>query len=146
MTSPARTIVAVVVLTLLAGAAGFWAGMTHAAPHVHTASLDDILHRDLGLTPDQEKQIADFEAKFARDRAEQEGRMRAANRELAQALDSEHAFGDPAKKAIAQFHMAMAALQEQTILHVLEMRSILTPEQAKRFDATVGRSLSAAPP
>lgn len=146
MTSPARIVFAVVVLTLLAGAAGFWAGMTYTARHVHSAGLDDILHRDLGLTPDQEKQIAGLESKFARDRAELEGRMRAANRELASALDSEHTFGDPAKKAITQFHMAMAALQEQTILHVLEMRAILTPEQAKRFDATVGRSLSAAPP
>lgn len=146
MTSPARIILAVVMLTLFAGAAGFWAGMTYAARHVHGAGLDDILHRDLGLTPDQEKQVADLESKFSRDRAALEGRMRAANRELAQALDSEHVFGDPAKKAIAQFHLAMAALQEQTILHVLEMRSILTPEQAKRLDITIGRSLSAAPP
>lgn len=146
MKSLTRTILAVVALTLIAGAVGCWAGMAYVERHVHSAGLDDILHRDLGLTPDQERQIADLESKFARDRAELEGRMRAANRELAQALASEHAFGDPAKKAIAQFHMAMAALQEQTILHVLEMRSILTPEQAKRFDATIGRSLSAASP
>lgn len=141
-----RTILAVVVLTLFAGAIGAWAGMIYAGRHVQSAGLDEILHRDLGLTPVQEKQIADLESKFARDRTDLEGRMRAANRELAQALAREHAFGDPAKAAIAQFHTAMAALQEQTILHVLEMRSVLTPEQAKRFDTTIGQALSADPP
>jgi Spy/CpxP family protein refolding chaperone len=136
----------VVVLTLLAGAAGFWAGTTYGGRHSHSAGLDDILHRELGLTADQEKKFAAFEEKFARDRTEMDGQMRAANRALARALDSEHAFGDQAKTAIAQFHTAMAALQEQTILHVLEMRSVLTPEQAKRFDATIAQALSADPP
>jgi Spy/CpxP family protein refolding chaperone len=146
MKSPVRTIIAVVILTLFAGAAGFWAGAAYGGRHVHSAGLDDILHRNLGLTSDQEKQIAAFEAKFARDRKELDGQMRAANRALARALDGEHAFGDDARKAIAQFHTAMAALQEQTILHVLEMRAVLTPEQAKRFDATIAQALSADPP
>ena len=44
--------------------------------------------------------------------------------------------------AVDRFHPAMGELQKQTILHVLAMRAVLTPEQALLFDQTVQRSLT----
>lgn len=143
MNTAARTVVAVAVLTVSAAGLGFWAGSAHRpAHHAHSGSLDEILHQSLGLTPAQEKQIAVLEAKFALDRKDLEAQMQAANRDLARALGNEHDFGDPAKRAVGRFHVAMAALQEQTIMHVLAMRAVLTPDQAERFDQTVLEALA----
>ena len=139
--------VAVVVLTIVAAAAGVWVGMGIGARHTHHASsLDEILHHELNLTPDQEKRISALESKFALDRQDLEMQMHAANRELARALETEHGYDDGAKAAISHFHDAMAKLQEQTIRHILDMRSVLTPEQADRFDKTVREALSSDPP
>ena len=40
---------------------------------------------------------------------------------------------------------AMSELQKQSILHVLAMRQVLTPEQAARFDDTVVKALTEDP-
>ena len=144
----ARTAIAVVLLTVVAAGAGVWVGMGlgGSQSHHHSAGLDEILHHELGLTPDQEKRIASLEAKFALDRKDLEMQMRAANLELARALEAERGYGEAAKTAISHSHEAMAKLQELTILHVLEMRAVLTPEQAEKFDKTVRQALSADPP
>ena len=143
----ARTAIAVVVLTVVAMAAGVWIGTGIGKGHVHEAAdVHDILHHQLGLSPDQEKKIAALETKFALDRKELDVQMRAANLELARALETERTYDDAAKMAISHFHEAMAKLQELTIVHILEMRAVLTPEQADTFDKTVRQALSADPP
>ena len=135
------------ILTVIAIALGLWVGIGIGKQSVHHASgLDEIIHHELKLTVEQERRIADLESKFALDRKDLEAQMRGANRDLARALDAEHGYGDQAKAAIAQFHNAMARLQEDTIRHILEMRAVLTPEQAARFDTIVRDSLSADPP
>lgn len=143
-----RTLLAVVLLTIVAAGAGVWVGMGvgDSRGHRHSGSLDEILHHEIGLTQDQEKRIASLESKFALDRKDLEAQMRAANLELARALERERAYGEAAKSAISHFHDAMAKLQELTILHVLEMRAVLSSEQAERFDKTVRDALSAEPP
>ncbi|MGE3333593.1 MAG: Spy/CpxP family protein refolding chaperone [Rhodospirillaceae bacterium] len=145
--SSARTAIAVIALTLAALATGVWIGMGLRSDRGHeAASVHDMLHHQLDLTPEQDKRIAIIEAKFALDRKDLEMQMRAANLELARALESERAYGDAAKTAISHFHEAMAGLQELTILHILEMRAALTPDQAAIFDKTIRQSLSADPP
>ncbi|MBY0511822.1 MAG: periplasmic heavy metal sensor [Rhodospirillaceae bacterium] len=139
--------IAVVVLTVVAMAAGVWIGTGIGKRQVHgAADVHDILHHQLGLSPEQETKIAVIESKFAVDRKDLYMRMRAANLELAQALESERTYGDAAKTAISHFHEAMAKLQELTVVHILEMRAVLTPEQADTFDKTVRQALSADPP
>lgn len=145
--STARTAIAVVVLTVVAMAAGVWIGGNIGTGHVHeTADVHNILHNQLGLSSEQENKIEAIEAKFALDRKDLDMQMRAANLELARALETERAYGDAAKTAISHFHAAMAKLQELTVVHILEMRAVLTPEQAETFDKTVRQALSADPP
>lgn len=146
--STARTAIAVVVLTVIAMAAGVWIGTGLGKGHVHEAAGDvhNILHHQLGLSQDQERKIEAIEAKFALDRKDLDMQMRAANLELARALESERAYGDAAKTAISHFHEAMAKLQELTVVHILEMRAVLTQEQAEKFDKTVRQALSPDPP
>ena len=126
--STARTAIAVVVLTVVAMAAGVWIGGNIGTGHVHeTADVHNILHNQLGLSSEQEDKIEAIEAKFALDRKDLDMQMRAANLELARALETERAYGDAAKTAISHFHAAMAKLQELTVVHILEMRAVLTP-------------------
>ncbi len=143
----AKTAIAVVVLTVVALGAGIWIGDgLHKAPSQDAADVHKILHHELGLSADQEKKIEALESKFALDRKTLDVQMHAANLELAGALESERVYGDAAKTAVSHFHQAMAKLQELTIVHILDMRAVLTPEQAVKFDKTVRQALSADPP
>jgi Spy/CpxP family protein refolding chaperone len=140
-------VLGVVALTLLAAAAGGWVGVYYGLEHPRRVQgLDEFLHHGLDLTDDQENRISALESQFAQHRKSLESDMRAANRELADALSSEHAYGPRAKGAIERFHTAAASLQEETIVHILAMRAVLTPDQAQRFDATVAEALTSERP
>lgn len=142
-----RAVVLAVLLTALAGAVGGWAGIQYGLRQSsHAQGLDEILHHQLGLSSDQEKRIEALEAQFAESRKSLDTEMRTANRDLAAALQADHTYGQPAKQAIEKFHHAMGALQEQTIIHILAMRAVLTPEQAERFDRTVVEALASDRP
>jgi Spy/CpxP family protein refolding chaperone len=134
-------------LTLVAAAVGGWAGVHYGStPARSSASLDDLLHHELNLTTDQGQRISVLEQQFAARRRTLEDQMRAANRELATAIVSEHRYGPEARQAIENFHAAMASLQEETIQHVLAMRAVLTPVQAQQFDKTVAQALNSDQP
>ena len=45
-----------------------------------------------------------------------------------------------------RFHDAMSELQKETILHVLAMRTVLTPDQAVQFDQRIGEALTEQAP
>lgn len=142
MTALTKTIVFAVILTAIAGAIGGWVGIQYGLKQSRQSGVHEMLHHQLGLSPEQEKRISDIEAQFAETRRRLNGDMRAANRELADALKNDHSFSPTAKQAIGRFHAAMGALQEQTILHLLAMREVLTPEQADHFDKTVWEALA----
>lgn len=142
MSAVTRTIVLAVVLTAFVAALAGWAGVQYGLRETTSSQqLDDVLHHKLDLTADQSKKIDVLEADFGRKHRELEKEMGAANADLATALEHDHAYGPGARAAVTRFHRAMAMLQEQTIEHVLAMRRVLTPEQAKKFDATVHAAL-----
>lgn len=143
MKVPTRLIAGTVLVTALAAAVGGWIGIQYGLMETRPAAgLDEVLHHDLSLTADQERQIADLESRFAAQRKSLEDEMKAANRELSDAILAEHAYGQRATRAIERFHSAMGTLQEETIKHILAMRAVLTPEQANRFDRTVSKALA----
>ncbi len=132
MTAGSRTALAMLVLTLVAAAAGEWfagsiAGSYSACVSIRREFLDELLHHELKLTAEQRGRISIMEQQFAVRRQTLESQMRAANRALATAILSEHRYGPQAHQAIEEFHGAMASLQEETIQHVLAMRAVLTP-------------------
>lgn len=142
MNSQWRTFLAMLVVTVVAAAFAGWAGVQYGMRQSQEAAdLDTTLHRDLDLTAEQDRKIQTLEQHFAADRARLQGEMTAANRDLARAITRKHTYGPEAQQAIDRFHRAMRALQEATIKHVLAMRSVLTPEQARIFDRTVVKAL-----
>jgi Spy/CpxP family protein refolding chaperone len=105
-------------------------------------SLHDMVHRDLDLTPDQTHKLDAIEEKYATQRKLLEADVRAANRELADAIREGHKDSPKVEAAIDHLHMAMGALQKATIAHVFDMRAVLTPQQANAFDAEVIAALT----
>ena len=141
MRPPFRAAVVMVLITLLAGAAGGVAGyICGARPHQRT-DLNGVIHQQLDLPADQSRQIEVLEAQFKKHEEAVKAEMRAANRALAEALDQEHAYGPRARAAMDRFHMAEEDLQASTIKHVLAMRALLNSEQAHTLDQTVHKAL-----
>lgn len=105
-------------------------------------SLHDMVHRDLDLTPQQARKLDAIEEKYAVERKGLEGEVRAANRELAAAIREGRKDSPKVEAAIDHLHMAMGALQKATIAHVFDMRAVLTPQQARAFDAEVIAALT----
>jgi Spy/CpxP family protein refolding chaperone len=138
-------ILAGILLTGLGGAVGGWAGVQYGLREAQSErGLDEVLHHELNLSDAQNARIETLEAGFKARRQVLEGEMEAANRDLAAALADRHSFSPQARAAIARSHAAMGALQEATIEHILAMRAVLTPEQARRFDATISETLAPA--
>jgi Spy/CpxP family protein refolding chaperone len=136
-------ILAAILLTGLGGALGGWAGVQYGLSQARDeASLDEVLHHQLKLTPAQNARIEALETAFHARRRALEAEMEAANRDLAAALARQHSYGPQARQAIGRSHAAMGALQEATVQHILAMRGVLTPEQAKTFDATISETLA----
>ena len=138
-----RSMVLTLVLSVIGAALGAWGGAQYVLHRMqHPAALHEMVHERLHLTADQQRQIAGMEREHATRRRALEAEMRAANAQLAQAFQEEHAYTPKVQAAIDRFHMAMGALQKETIVHVLAMRTVLTPQQATQFDETVVQSLT----
>jgi Spy/CpxP family protein refolding chaperone len=146
MKNPWRAFLAMLLVTVLAAAAAGWAGVRYGLSQADEGQdLDVAIHRDLQLTPEQDQQIHRLETEFAAVRTGLQAKMRAANRELAEAITERHSYDDQARQAVERLHAAMSALQERTIQHVLAIRALLTPAQARHFDEKVSKALGAGP-
>ncbi|TLU71112.1 periplasmic heavy metal sensor [Lichenicoccus roseus] len=133
----------IIVLTAMAAGLGGWVGVHLGLHQVQApAGLDVIVHRQIHLTADQDRQLAVLETHFAVLRKARQVEMQSANADLAEAIGAQHAYGRKAQEAVSRFHAAMGALQEDTIRHVFAMRAVMTPEQAHQFDVLVARALT----
>lgn len=143
MNAGLRNLLITVVLAVLAAGAGASLCAYYVISHQTAGpSLHDMVHRDLDLTPNQTRELDAIEVRYAVERKALEADVRAANRELAAAIREGHKDSPKVEAAIDHLHMAMGALQKATIAHVFDMRAVLTPEQAKAFDAEVIAALT----
>lgn len=135
-------IVVTAVLAALASGVGTWISASWVLARREPPSLHDIVHYDLKLSASQLTRIEVVEARFAARRPTLEADVRAANLELARAIEQSDGDSPPVQAAVDHFHVAMGALQKETIAHVFEMRSVLTPEQAAVFDDRIVTALT----
>lgn len=108
-------------------------------------SVYQMVHQDMQLTDDQKRRIDAIEARYAHRRNELRAKIASANAELGEALANEMALGTAASRALEHQEQDMGDLQRETILYVLEVRSVLTPKQQQALDQKVFESLSASP-
>lgn len=103
------------------------------------------IHRQLGITPEQEAAIESIEHRFAERRRDLTTRIQLANTELAQAILKTKAPSPQVADAIKKIHEAQAELQQATIDHVFEMRGALRPDQYDKLLDLTANALSGSP-
>lgn len=137
-----RTILLTGLVAFAAGALGVWTGVAFFADGGSGhPSLDTIVHRELDLSADQKRRIETVEARFAARKTTIEAEMRDATRAISVAVSEDKAYTPSVERTVDRFHSAMGELQHETILHVFEMRAVLTPAQQSRFDEIVRTEL-----
>jgi len=141
-----RGLILTVILTIIAAIGGTWIGARTIYAQRHQPSLHEFVHEELKLTADQTQRLEVLEQDFAVRRRAREAELRAANAELARAIQARHEYSDEVQVAVERFHHAMGELQKETILHVLAMRTVLTPDQALQFDKRIAEALTEQAP
>ena len=142
MSSSWKSIVLTIALAAVASAVGAWLGAGWMMKQHETPGLHEIVHQKLDLNAEQDVRLDQIEARFAERREKLEAEVRAANRELADAIAASKGDSPEVHAAVDHFHDAMGALQKATIAHVFEMRSVLTPAQARVFDKEIAGALT----
>lgn len=112
-------------------------------PRASESEVHTLLHSRLRLDPAQHAKIQAIETRFAFRRKALELEMRAANARLAEAIEAEHGYGPKVTAAVDHSHHVMGELQKETLQHLFAMRAVLNAEQARMFDATVIKALTA---
>lgn len=141
---PSRRMLLVGLIAFAAAIAGVFVGrMVTQAPRASETELHALLHSQLHLTAQQEARIEKIETDFAGRRRALEQEMRAANVRLAQAIEAEHGYGPRVTEAIDHSHRVMGTLQKETLEHLFAMRAVLDRDQARMFDKSVVKALTA---
>lgn len=140
--SGVRGAILTVLLAALAAGLGAWGGATYVLRAQREPSLHEFMHDQLDLTAEQNRKLQVIEREFSITRSAREAELRLANAELAAAIDAKHQYSPEVRSAIEHFHDVMGELQKESIVHILHMRAILTPEQAVVFDRRVSEALT----
>jgi Spy/CpxP family protein refolding chaperone len=143
-----RNLLVTVVVAVIAGGIGGWMGAqkaldTDAQVLPLRQTVSEIVRRDLNLTPNQSQEIRAIESKYYDQRTQLREQVAGANRELADALMADMAFGREAQQASNHVEAGLGQLQRATILYVLEVRDVLTAEQQTIYDRKVREVLTA---
>lgn len=137
-----RGAILTVLLAALAAGLGAWGGANYVLRAKREPSLHEFMHDKLHLTAEQNRKLQVLERDFSITRSAREAELRLANAELARAIDAKHEYSPEVRTAIEHFHDVMGELQKESIVHILQMRAILTPEQAAAFDRRVSEALT----
>jgi hypothetical protein len=124
-----------------AGLGGVFVGAALTRPETHRDTLDAAVHRDLDLTPEQDRRLEAIEASYAARKAALDAELRAAARDIAAAVAEDHAQSERLTRAIDRFHNAMGQTHREAIAHVFEMRAVLDSDQQAQFDVIVREEL-----
>lgn len=134
----------VALVAFVAALGGVFVGhelVTRLAPP--ETELHAILHDKLALDAAQRAQIEVLEQQFTGRKRTLEQKMRSDNARLAEAITAEHGYGPGVQAAVDRSHQVMGELQKETLQHVFRLRSVLRPDQARKFDEAAVKALTA---
>jgi Spy/CpxP family protein refolding chaperone len=129
-------------IALVASVACLLTGRWTARHHTGYADAHHWVHTQLGLTAEQEKQLAPIEQRYDEQRRHFSELIRVANVELGQAILADKDDSPRVKAAIARIQEAQGQLQDATLRHVFEMQPVLTPEQYEKLLNLTANALS----
>ena len=143
-----RNLAITVVVALAAGWAGGALGVRTLGPVEEMLplrqSVSAIVRNDLRLTDEQMRELQNIENRYYDRRIQLRSHVAEANRELADALMNDMAFGREAQQASQHVERGLGDLQRATVVYVLEVRDVLTPEQQVIYDRKVREVLTAS--
>ena len=148
-----RQLLITVVMAGVAGFAGVWFAVSRLDPAAERAppaplrlAVDELTRRGLvGLTAQQKQSIDVIEQRYAHQRVQLRTRIASANFELANSLAEEMSLGPSVEKSIDDLKSAVGDLQRATVVYVLDLRAVLTPQQQGVFDEKVVAALMTDP-
>ena len=108
-------------------------------------SIYQTVHHDLKLTPAQETQIRAIDDRYEHKRNALRADIGSADAELAQALANEMALGTAAERALTHIQTSLGQMQRDSVLYVLDVRAVLTPEQQTQLDRKIFETLALGP-
>ena len=160
-----RALVITIVIALAAGFIGaklgslgsHGAGSSRAGQGSVRQAVDALLARDYKLTPAQKRQIEETDERFTRIHNVIWADINTSNARLASAVATDLPTGKlesatdmtlspDAKASIQGIEDGVGKLHTESILYVLEVRQVLTPEQRKDFDEHIIMALMRSPP
>jgi nickel and cobalt resistance protein CnrR len=134
MNKPLKLIALLIIVALVAAAACYVSarvfGPLRPQPGV---SGHEWIHKQLGLSPEEQKALEPIEIKFAKRKQNLSGEIRSANKELAEAIKQDQADSPRVSTAVKRIHRAQGELQKATLEHVFAMKVVLTPEQYQKL-------------
>ena len=139
-----KRIVLIAAVAFAAALAGVFIGRAVSdQPRASETEVHTLLHSRLKLDSAQHAKIEAIEKRFIVRREALELEMRASNARLAEAIEVEHGYGPHVTAAVDHTHHVMGELQKETLEHLFAMRAVLNAEQARMFDKTVVKALTA---
>jgi len=134
----------IALIAFVAAVAGVYAAQTFSERQRKSESeLHAFLHNELKLNASQEAKVEAIETRFAARKKALAADMRTANAVLADAIEAEHGYGPKVTIAVDHVHHVMGDMQKETLEHLFEMRAVMNADQARRFDQTVVKALTA---
>jgi Spy/CpxP family protein refolding chaperone len=133
MKKPLQLVAMLIIVALVAAAACYLSARLFGPLRQPPVSGHEWIHKQLDLTPSEEKALEPIETKFAQRKRNLMSEIRSANRELAEAIKQDQADSPRVSVAVERIHRAQGELQEATLEHVFEMKGVLTPEQYQKL-------------
>ncbi len=138
-----------ITIVLAFGAAFIGARLGAQAPPKPTPQLREsiyqVVHHDLKLTPAQQAQVRAIDDRYEHKRNALRADIGSANAELAQALANEMALGTAAERALTHIQTSLGQMQRDSVLYVLDVRAVLTPDQQTLLDRKIFETLALGP-
>jgi nickel and cobalt resistance protein CnrR len=133
MKKPLQLVAMLIVVALVAAAACYVSASLFGPLRGSAADGHEWIHKQLDLTPAEQKALEPIETKFAERKRNLMREIRSANKELAEAIKQEQADSPRVSAAVEKIHYAQGKLQEATLEHVFEMKEVLTPAQYQKL-------------
>ena len=102
------------------------------------------IHTQLGITEEQDRRLTPIEKRYAEEKKHYSEMLRLANVELGKAILEDRTDSARVRAAVGQIHEAQGELQNATLQHIFEMKSVLTPEQYEKLIQSTANALGTA--
>ena len=145
MKGAVRALILLVLVAAIAGAAcWFTAWYLNRPGHSEKGEAHAWVHTQLGITAEQDRALAPIEQRYAEARKHYGELLRIANAELGKAILEDRSDSARVKAAVAQIHQAQGGLQNATLQHIFEMKSVLTTQQYEKLLQSTAEALTTA--